>query len=407
MNSSESTVILGAGIIGVSTAYYLSQSKPGSSIHLIDSSPELFASASGKAGGFLAADWYGPASAPLGLLSFKLHKQLADEHDGAQKWGYSRSTGASFAESEEPVGEEAREGEWLENGRSRAEVAGSHEFVEGEGPAWLTRRKGDGYDVISAGETVAQVDPLRLSHFLLNECRKRGVHVHQPASPISVSTDTNNTITSLNIKQDDGSETQIPCTSLLLTCGAWTPKVFDTLFPSSTLKLPISPYAGHSIVISSPNWTSTHEQNGCHAIFSTSSSGFSPELISRIGGEIYIAGLNDGAIPLPDLATEAKIEASAIAELKKTAQRMCGIPGHEIEVLTEGLCFRPVTPRGEPILCKVEEKRLGGVKSQGGMFVAAGHGPWGISLSLGTGLVMSEMIRGVKTSCKIGRLGMQ
>lgn len=199
----------------------------------------------------------------------------------------------------------------------------------------------------------------------------------------------------------------VPCTSLLFACGAWTPKVFRTLFPSSALRIPVSPYAGHSIVISSPNWTTSHEQNGCHAIFSTSSSGFSPELISRVGGEIYIAGLNDGGIPLPDIATEVKIEASAIAELKKTAERMCGIPGQEIEILREGLCFRPVTPRGEPILCKVDERKLGGVKSQGGVFVAAGHGPWGISLSLGTGLIMSEMIRGVKTSCKVGKLGMQ
>jgi glycine/D-amino acid oxidase-like deaminating enzyme len=159
MTTPQSTAILGAGIIGVSTAYYLSQSIPGTSIHLIDPSPELFASASGKAGGFLAADWYGPASAPLGLLSFKLHKQLADENDGAVKWGYARSTGASFADAEDAVaeGKGGEEGEWLEGGRSRAEVAGTHEFCEGEGPAWLMRREGDGYDVISADETVAQV----------------------------------------------------------------------------------------------------------------------------------------------------------------------------------------------------------------------------------------------------------
>jgi glycine/D-amino acid oxidase-like deaminating enzyme len=158
MAAPQSTVILGAGIIGVSTAYYLSQSIPGSSIHLIDSSPELFASASGKAGGFLAADWFGPASAPLGLLSFKLHKQLSDEFDGSEKWGYARSTGASFAESEDVVDDEdSKEGEWLEGGRSRAEVAGTHEFFEGGGPAWLMRREGDGYDIISADKTVAQV----------------------------------------------------------------------------------------------------------------------------------------------------------------------------------------------------------------------------------------------------------
>lgn len=53
-----STVIIGAGIVGCATAYYLSRSghtKP-DAIHLIEASPELFASASGKAGGFLAAD---------------------------------------------------------------------------------------------------------------------------------------------------------------------------------------------------------------------------------------------------------------------------------------------------------------------------------------------------------------
>lgn len=52
------TVILGSGIVGVSTAYYLSHSgntKP-ESIHLVDPIAELFHCASGFAGGFLAKD---------------------------------------------------------------------------------------------------------------------------------------------------------------------------------------------------------------------------------------------------------------------------------------------------------------------------------------------------------------
>lgn len=54
----QSTVIIGAGIMGCATAYYLSQSpdtKP-DTIHLIEASPELFASASGRAAGFVAPD---------------------------------------------------------------------------------------------------------------------------------------------------------------------------------------------------------------------------------------------------------------------------------------------------------------------------------------------------------------
>jgi len=40
------------------------------------------------------------------------------------------------------------------------------------------------------------------------------------------------------------------------------------------------------------------------------------------------------------------------------------------------------------------------------VFLAAGHGPWGISNSLGTGKVMSEMIEGQETSVDIRGLGL-
>lgn len=56
--NSQSTVIVGAGIIGCATAYYLANSgntRP-DTIHLIEASPELFASASGRAAGFVAPD---------------------------------------------------------------------------------------------------------------------------------------------------------------------------------------------------------------------------------------------------------------------------------------------------------------------------------------------------------------
>jgi glycine/D-amino acid oxidase-like deaminating enzyme len=51
-------VIIGAGIIGCSTAYYLSESTrtQAQRIHLVEISPELFHCASGLAGGFIAAD---------------------------------------------------------------------------------------------------------------------------------------------------------------------------------------------------------------------------------------------------------------------------------------------------------------------------------------------------------------
>ena len=63
-------VIIGSGIIGISTAYYLSLNDDEHTVHLIDSAPVLFENvAPGKAAGFLAKDWFPPPVLQLGELS--------------------------------------------------------------------------------------------------------------------------------------------------------------------------------------------------------------------------------------------------------------------------------------------------------------------------------------------------
>lgn len=127
--------------------------------------------------------------------------------------------------------------------------------------------------------------------------------------------------------------------------------------------------------------------------------GFSPELFSRLNGEIYIAGLNTTQIPLPELASDVKPKGEAIKQLKDVAAALCGVPDqqNDLEMLREGLvsafpcyiwelsltlaqCFRPVTSSGRPIISRVPDQKLGihtlgGI--EGGVFIAAGHGAWG------------------------------
>ncbi len=209
-------------------------------------------------------------------------------------------------------------------------------------------------------------------------------------------------------------EIDIPCTHLIIAAGAWSPEVFETLFPDAKIKLPISSLAGHSLVVRSPRWTSEHEKRGCHAVFTTDDSGYSPEIFSRMGGEIYIAGLNSSSIPLPALATESEINDVAIKQLQTTSRRLLGLSSSEaddLELVRKGLCFRPVTNRGTPILGRIPDAVLGrGMSTRGdgdgGVFLAAGHGPWGISMSLGTGKVMAEMVVGHETSADITGLGL-
>lgn len=257
-------------------------------------------------------------------------------------------------------------------------------------------------------------DPLRLSQFLLSQCLERGVQLHHPARAISVSKDMRDELSSVRIASTDSShEIDIPCTHLIITAGAWSPKAFQTLFSDAKIKLPISSLAGHSIVVRSPRWTTEHETMGCHAVFTTDEAGYSPEIFSRMGGEIYIAGLNSSSIPLPALATESKIDDAAVKQLQTTSKRLLGLSDDvdDLEIIRKGLCFRPVTNRGTPILGRIPDKALGGgmstkVGGDGGVFLATGHGPWGISMSLGTGKVMAEMVMGLETSADVRGVGL-
>lgn len=88
MSDSRHIVIVGGGIIGTSIAYYLSRTKGAPAITLLESSKGVAPGASGKAGGFLALDWHGMATSSLAALSYKLHRDLAKENNGAERWGY-------------------------------------------------------------------------------------------------------------------------------------------------------------------------------------------------------------------------------------------------------------------------------------------------------------------------------
>lgn len=169
------TVIIGAGIIGCSTAFYLTQppsTTDPSTIHLVEASPELFASASGYGAGFLARDWFSDSVAALGALSFDLHRELAAKHSGAERWGYSRSTGTSLVQVKGKRGDE-----WLREGTSRAETAGTHQFREGYGPAWLTRSMNGKVEIISQDDSTAQVFVSPFSNAMLL-CYDHTSHLH-------------------------------------------------------------------------------------------------------------------------------------------------------------------------------------------------------------------------------------
>ncbi|KAJ6115250.1 hypothetical protein N7486_001028 [Penicillium sp. IBT 16267x] len=423
-----STVIIGGGIIGVSIAYYLSVNKPEGEIHIIEQSSELFSSASGYAGGFLARDWFDPALNSLGALSFDLHHQLAAEHGGNKKWGFMKGTAFSLDTVPNQNCSGARGDDWVHEDTRRAETAAAKCPILAEWPAWLTKQQGGILERISEGETVAQVDPLRLCRFLINGATSRGVRVHKPVKVTTIIKDDKGVITGVKIVDlESKEESIIPCINLVLSVGAWTPQVLRELFPSNQTSFDLSPLAGYSLVVRSPRHTLDHEKmtNGgrSHAVFTTHppSCGFSPEIFTREGGEIYIAGYNPRLeLPLSVEDIHGLWDSAEVQKLKDVAVRLLGdlsneLPGStddvtnidDLETIREGLCFRPVGENGIPTVGRIRNASLGGglrSSAEGGVYIATGHGPWGISLSLGTGKVISEMMMGQRTSADVSGL---
>ena len=400
------TIIIGAGIIGVATAYYLSQVGNKEEIHLVEVSPQLFASASGNAGGFLARDWFVPVLEALGELSFDLHKELAEKHDGYRKWGYSPSSASNLGGS----AGDGNGADWLREGVSRSTAAATSAKTIHNGPAWLKDRAA--LDVISDGSSTAQVDPLLLCRFLLDECLDRGVQLHMPARPISIRQSPSGTSASIDILNTWSKEkSTLSCTHLVLAAGPWTQEVHRTLFPESQRNIPITALAGHSLILRTPHWPppkldSSEDENpllrqDCHAVFTTDTEGdWNPEMFSRMpDGHIYLAGLNSRTYPLPVVANQKIVDAKSIALLKKTARKLLG---DDFEIVREGVCWRPVTPRGLPIIKELKEEEKTGAH----VYIAAGHGPWGISNSLGTGFCVAGMIEGKDMWQYIGGLGL-
>jgi len=450
------TVIIGGGIIGLAIAYYLSESLHRSkdwsddSLHIIDSSPELFESASGYAGGFVARDWFNPHVESLGALSFRLHRELAEKYGGARKWGYAGSHVYSLGMDEDGVdatGKKAKSGgDWILEGTSRANEVRTNSEADADGPgvkrgdvvnadgspAVFTPQKGGSLETIAGPEECAQVEPRELCQFLLDECKKRGVQVHLATRADRYLTDTNDINRPAGLKVVSTltkEESFIQCDNVVIAAGAWTPRVADRLFPTK-IQIPIEPLAGHSVVVKSPRYKAPfldpYKRNIgggsdnwlCYSIYAgpTRHWNFATEAYARLARdgdtEIWLGGVNDSKLPLPELATDVKglRDPKSAAIVRKTIVQLTGLSKEgdelhhdDLETVREALCFRPVSRSGNPIIAKLEPDNLALLGAD--FWIASGHGPWGISLSLGTGLVMSELIQGKQPSADISHLG--
>ncbi|GJJ08067.1 hypothetical protein Clacol_002274 [Clathrus columnatus] len=414
-NSSETKrniVIIGGGIIGVCAAYYLAKalweknvdiSESGTTITILEAN-DIASGASGKAGGFLAKDWHSRESASLGRLSFELHTSLAQSLGGKDVYGYRRVSSFGGVVDVEDLSSGVGKQSNLEDQKQdeginthivnvpRATPTRTHPSaldtpIELDLPTWI--RAADSFPLVADEETTAQVHPYLFTQVLFKECLKLGVRYAQ-GHALKWNRDGGLLgIISPDVSANSGMETKktLSATTLIIAAGPWSGRVANELLE---IDIPMTYLPGHSIILQPP----TPGQGPAHSVFVEirqlarslnnkeavhENITQTPEIFFRPDGTIYVAGENTGP-PLPDGTKEVNdiIDPESIAKLQRSIQ-LLGVQGEQIQ---KQLCYRPLTRRRIPIIGKLGKE----------VYIATGHGPWGISLGPGTGKILSELV---------------
>ncbi|KAL4440644.1 hypothetical protein ABPG77_000353 [Micractinium sp. CCAP 211/92] len=354
-------VVVGGGIIGAATAYYLS-AKGARPIVVEAVSPAC--SASGKAGGFLALNWCdGNAVGPLARRSFALHAELAATL--GTDCGYRRVRTHSISVKQQ--------------GQRGASPAGAAKKRLPSLPEWVDRDNIGQAAVIGTEEDTAQVHPELLTKALLQQAQHAGGSL-QLGSVVGLATEGGRVTAARVQDRDSGAERLVPADAIVFAMGAWSSQLAQWLpqlagFEVSGLKV-------HSIVLDDAQQQTTPD---CLFLAYRGSDGKSlePEVYPRPAGQVYICGVSEEDVPVPATAADVHPRPEAIATLQDVAasvsQELC-----RARLLQQQACYLPCTDDGLPV--------IGRVPGLENAYVATGHSCWGILNAPATGEALSELI---------------
>lgn len=392
----------GGGIIGSTTAYYLSRhpsfNKERDSITLLEAS-KIAGGASGKAGGLLGLWAYPSCIVPL---SYKLHKELADQHGGAERWGYRAvhcgqvdMYGVLKKEGNgvgKVVGDGKSEGVSLQKRSKKAigllRAAGVPSDLD-----WLAPEGIQSYEAMGTPSTTAQVHPYQFTTSMAQLAEEEGVKIVY-GSATDIKHDNTAGVSAVTYKpKDESEEKTLPATTVVITAGPWT----RTIWPSA----PITATRAHSVTIKPTRPVSAYALFTSIDLPHPTKPGrrgetVTPEIYARPNQEIYACGEGDHFVPLPTSSDLVQVDLQRCQEIADQV----GTVSEELrdgEVTARQACYLPNVSRGQgPLIGET------GVK---GVLIGAGHTCWGIQNAPGTGKCLSELVwEGSIKSANLGSL---
>ncbi|KAH6637059.1 FAD dependent oxidoreductase [Chaetomium tenue] len=427
-------VIVGGGIIGCTTAYYLTRHPNfNPALHTITllEATAIASGASGKAGGLLGLWAYPTCLVPL---SYRLHRELAAEHNGAKRWGYRRLGCGSIAavvkandlqqRASKPLPPAANNGT---NGDLPIQSAVSDDTTKDweklpkqDGRAtdllqdsplpsdldWINSRLVHSYEEMgSPGSTeTSQVHPFYFTNAMADLAKEKGADIRLRAKVTKIHDTRIAGVHSVAYQDRDTGElhTITSVTDVIVAAGPWTGKLIPRTrieglrAHSVVYEADVSPYAVFTDIQLPADYTPDHRANQGQK--RRHKGNVDPEIYARPFGEVYACGETDTTIPLPATTDEVSVDQSQcddlVAYIATVSPALAAAP-----VKARQACYLPQHVRfGE------QRGPLIGPTSVPGLWVAAGHTCWGIQNGPGTGYLMAGMIFGDETDKEVERL---
>ncbi|CAH6720290.1 putative oxidoreductase Tda3p [[Candida] jaroonii] len=434
-------IIVGAGIIGVCTAYFIITHPKFDSekyhITLIESK-RIAGGASGKAGGLLAL-WAFPSQ--IVPLSFNLHQELADKYDGAKEWGYRRLTTVSLEGDISGVNEEdlLSEDEQIsldtklensssvtsstistsnsqnsknssdssssepqkkfsrrsENKREMSNKANNAKKILPNDLNWINSALINNCSTLGSTDTTGQVHPYKFTNFILKKAVELSngslelvlgkveemIYSEESESVIGVKFKP----TSQNLKNSN-SIINLLGDQIVMTVGPWTSKILPDC--------PISGLRAHSITIA-PFKDQPVSPYAIFTEFKTNSNNYiSPEIYAR-SDEVYVCGEGDSTVDVPETTDDVEVVTTKCDELFNQVSKFSPNlrKGH---ILKKQACYLPVLD------VPTSSGPLIGETNVDNLFLCSGHSCWGINNAPGSGKIMSELLLDGK--CKSAKI---
>lgn len=426
----RSIVIIGGGIIGCTTAYFLTRhpiyNPDLHSIHLLEATA-IASGASGKAGGLLALWAYPQAIVPL---SFRLHAELAREHGGAEKWGYRgvgvgeiNLKGRKLAGTErvlQGAGTEKVEGEAEEGNGSldgKVQPPGEHDpsrvslqkrskdsyknlarMGVPDDLDWVAEECVMGYEKMGTPLDTAQVHPYQFTTSMARLAEEKGATIIlgsvdriETGDGDDSGTTPQSSLPQHRVYYTDKATNErksLPATDVIVTAGPWTGAVWPGT-PISALRAhsvtirpsrPVSAYCLFTSLSLPKDFKPPSSPSGKQ---SRKKQHVTPEIYARPNNEIYACGEGDTLVSLPASSADVVVDAARCQDIVD----QCASISDEMrdgEVLVRQACYLPqVDTGGGPLI---------GLTKTKGVYVAAGHTCWGIQNGPGTGKIMSEFV---------------